>query len=52
MNSFLKIPQFVSEDEEREFWETADTSLFFDLENPVELNVTQLKPTTKLSYKN
>lgn len=41
------IPSFKSEDDERKFWDTADVSLYFDLNNPIELDVSMLKPTTE-----
>jgi len=45
---FKPIPKFKSEDEEREFWATADTTEYFDfseaLVNPM---FPKLKPSTK-----
>jgi len=42
-----KIPKFKSEDEERDFWAKADSSEYFDWDNPVELDLSKLKPTTE-----
>jgi len=47
MKKQLKIPKFKSEDEEREFWATADTTEYFDISKPVKLDLSQLKPSTK-----
>lgn len=41
------IPKFKNEDEERNFWATADTTLYFDTERPVELDLSKLKPSTE-----
>lgn len=41
------IPRFKSEDEEREFWATHDTTEYFDISKPVELDLSELKPSTK-----
>lgn len=41
------IPKFKSEDEERNFWASADTTEYFDTKNPVELDLTKLKPSTE-----
>jgi predicted DNA binding CopG/RHH family protein len=42
-----KIPKFYSEDEEREFWATADTTDYFDISTPIELDLSNLKPSTE-----
>ena len=43
------IPKFKNEDEEREFWATADTSEYFDWDNPiVNPSFPNLKPSTKV----
>lgn len=47
MKKIKKIPQFKNEDEERNFWSTHSTSDYFDSTKPVELNLSQLKKTTK-----
>lgn len=41
------IPKFKNEDEERDFWSTADTTEYFDTSKPVELDLTNLKPSTE-----
>lgn len=41
------IPKFENEDEERDFWADADSSEYFDLDSPIELDLSKLKPTTK-----
>jgi len=42
-----QIPKFKSEDEERDFWAKVDTSEYFDWDNPIELDLSKLKPTTE-----
>ena len=44
---FKSIPHFKSEDEEREFWATHDTTDYFDTEKPIDLDLSQLKPSTE-----
>lgn len=39
------IPVFKNEDEERDFWATADTSEYFDWSKPVEMDLSELKPS-------
>ena len=47
-NKKLKsIPKFKNEDEERNFWAKADSSEYFDWDNPIELDLSKLKPTTE-----
>lgn len=46
-NKLKPIPHFKNEDEERLFWETADTLEYFDTANPIEMDLSQLKPTTE-----
>ena len=41
------IPAFKNEDQERDFWATADTSEYFDWSRPVELDLSDLKPSTE-----
>ena len=42
-NKNLKVaPKFKSEDEERAFWATANTTEYFDTENPVMLDLSKL----------
>lgn len=45
--SINPIPKFKSEDEEREFWATHDTTDYFDYFKPVKLDLSRLKPSTK-----
>lgn len=47
MKNKKKIPHFKSEQEEREFWETHDTTEYFDMDNPIKMSFPNLKPTTK-----
>lgn len=44
---FKAIPKFKNEDEEREFWATADTTEYFDTSKPIKLNLSKLKPSTE-----
>jgi len=46
-NKLKPIPKFKNEDEERDFWLTADTTEYFDTEKPVEFDLSKLKPTTE-----
>lgn len=41
------IPKFKNEDEERNFWATADSSEYFDFSRPIELDLSKLKPSTE-----
>lgn len=41
------IPKFKDEDEEREFWATHDLTDYLHLFKPVELDLSELKPSTK-----
>ncbi len=47
MKKIKTIPKFKSEDEEREFWATHDSTDYFDVFKPVELDLSKLKPTTE-----
>lgn len=42
-----QIPKFESENEEREFWATHDFTDYLDQFEPVELDLSKLKPTTE-----
>jgi len=44
---YEKVPEFKSEDEEREFWSTHDTADYFDLNQAKEAVFPNLKPTTR-----
>jgi len=47
-NKKLKlIPDFKNEDEEREFWSNHDFTDYFDHYQEIELDLSQLKPTTE-----
>lgn len=41
------IPRFKTEDKERDFWATHDTTEYFDTSKPVKLDLSALKPSTK-----
>lgn len=41
------IPKFKNEDEEREFWATHDFTDYLDHFKPVELDLSELKPSTR-----
>lgn len=41
------IPKFKNEEEERDFWDKADITEYFDIDNPIELDLSKLKPTTE-----
>ena len=42
-----KVPKFKSEAEERKFWETHDTTEYFDSEKMVRARFPNLKPSTQ-----
>ena len=44
---FKSIPEFASEDEEREFWEQNDSSDYIDWTQAQSVVMPKLKPTTK-----
>jgi len=44
---FKSIPEFASEDEEREFWEQNDSSDYIDWTQAQPVVMPKLKPTTK-----
>lgn len=47
MTKLKKIPDFKSEQEEREFWETHDSSEYLDLNKAERAILPNLKPSTK-----
>ncbi len=47
MKNLKQIPKFKNEDEEREFWATADTSKYFDWSKAEEAIFPNLKPSTE-----
>ncbi|KKP46375.1 MAG: hypothetical protein UR39_C0011G0027 [Candidatus Woesebacteria bacterium GW2011_GWA1_33_30] len=44
--TFKPIPSFKNEDEEIKFWDTHDATDYFDFDNPVKLDLSNLKPST------
>lgn len=44
---FKKIPMFKNEDEERDFWATADTSEYFDFDKAEEVSFPNLRPSVE-----
>ncbi len=46
-NQPKKIPKFNSEAEERKFWLKHDAADYFDINQPIELDLSELKPTTR-----
>ena len=44
---FKLMPHFKNEDKERKFWATHDTTKYFDIGKPVELDLSELKPSTE-----
>jgi len=46
-----KIPTFETEDKEREFWDTADTSEYFDFSKARHVDFPNLKPTLRANSK-
>ena len=47
MNRMKSIPQFKTEKEEREFWNTHDSSKYLSWDNATEITLAKLKPSTK-----
>ena len=47
MNKLKKIPTFTTENEEREFWESHDSSEYLDLSKTERAVFPNLKPSTK-----
>lgn len=41
------LPKFKNEAEEREFWHTHSSSDYFSMDDVVELDLSELKPTSK-----
>lgn len=41
------IPKFKNENEEIDFWDKADITEYFDIDNPIEFDLSKLKPTTE-----
>lgn len=47
ISKFKALPKFKSENEERNFWLNHDTTDYFDMAKPVDLDLSKLKPTTE-----
>ena len=47
MKKLKKVPNFKTEKEEREFWETHDSSEYLDLKKAERVVMPNLKPSTK-----
>jgi len=47
MSKVKKVPKFSTEQEEREFWETHDSSDHFDWTKAESVSLSNLKPSTK-----
>lgn len=47
MKKLKKIPKFKTEDEERKFWSTADSTEYVDWNKSKRVNFPNLKPSTK-----
>lgn len=47
MKKLKQIPKFKNEDEERDFWASHDTTHYFDSSQPVRLDISSLKKTSK-----
>ncbi|PIY80489.1 MAG: hypothetical protein COY80_02675 [Candidatus Pacebacteria bacterium CG_4_10_14_0_8_um_filter_42_14] len=39
------IPEFINENDEQKFWEKACAGDYFDLNNPIEMDLSELKPS-------
>lgn len=46
-NKLKTIPHFENEDEERAFWDKVDVTEYFDMAHPIEMDLSELKPTTE-----
>lgn len=44
--TFKKIPNFKNEYEEIKFWDSHDATDYFDFDNPIKLDFSNLKPST------
>lgn len=47
MKNLKPMPKFKSEEQERKFWETHDTTEYFAVDQPIKVNLTNLKPSSK-----
>lgn len=46
-NKLKIIPRFKNEDEERDFWDTHDTTEYFDTSKPIDIDLSNLQPSTE-----
>ncbi len=46
-NAIKPTPRFKNEDGERNFWDKVDVADYFDMNNPIELDLSKLKPSTE-----
>jgi len=46
-NKIKQIPDFKNEDQERDFWDKAEITDYFDTKNPIDMDLSKLKPTTE-----
>jgi predicted DNA binding CopG/RHH family protein len=47
MKKMKRIPRFKTEEEEREFWRTHDSSEYLEWNDSTEITLAKLKPSTK-----
>lgn len=47
MKKLKPMPRFKNEDEERDFWVNHDTTEYFNIDQPVKLDLSSLKKSTK-----
>ena len=48
MKKLKPVPKFKNEDEERDFWDTHDTTEYFDMSKPMMIKFPNLKMSTKI----
>lgn len=48
MKKLRPIPKFKNEEEEAKFWDTHDTTEYFDTTKPIRLIFPNLRPSTKI----
>lgn len=47
MKKMKRVPRFKTENEEREFWRTHDSSEYLEWDDATEITLAKLKPSTK-----
>lgn len=47
MKNLEPMPEFKSEEQEKKFWQTHDTTEYFTVDQPIKVNLTNLKPSSK-----